>query len=163
MIDLENFETIEKKENVHKTSNYNRAWMKSEEYRKKRSMIQSHTTPETWPGYHHNHRNIGGYKRIGVFVDGVEKNMLEHRYIWIMETGISLSRNELLHHIDGNRKNNDIRNLAKLTISEHMQYHKNYSDINISTLIEFLLDDLDYKDDELNEIIPTLSRLHTTE
>lgn len=43
----------------------------------------------------------------------------------IMENhlGRKLDRKEVVHHIDGNKKNNDISNLKVETLSEHTRHH----------------------------------------
>lgn len=60
-----------------------------------------------------------GYREIRV--NG--KTMPEHRYIMEQFLGRKLNRNELVHHIDGNRLNNAIENLEIMTLSEHTKMH----------------------------------------
>lgn len=40
--------------------------------------------------------------------------------------GIGLRKGYVIHHIDHNPGNNDLGNLARLTYSEHVFYHRNY-------------------------------------
>jgi hypothetical protein len=47
-----------------------------------------------------------------------------HRYLMEKYLGRKLKRTELIHHIDGNSLNNDIKNLMIVTLSEHMALHK---------------------------------------
>lgn len=46
-----------------------------------------------------------------------------HRVIVEQHLGRLLSRNEVVHHVDGNRRNNDIENLEILTPSRHSSRH----------------------------------------
>lgn len=63
-----------------------------------------------------------GYKYVW-FADG--SGMPEHRYIMENALGRKLEPTEHVHHIDGNRENNDISNLMVLTKSEHSRLHRN--------------------------------------
>lgn len=47
----------------------------------------------------------------------------EHRYVVEQHIGRFLRKNEVVHHIDGNKQNNDISNLMILTNSEHIKLH----------------------------------------
>lgn len=50
----------------------------------------------------------------------------EHRYIMEQFLGRKLKSNEIVHHIDGNKRNNNLSNLEILTRSEHARLHKPY-------------------------------------
>lgn len=52
-----------------------------------------------------------------------KKQLRKHRFVMEEFIGRSLSKNELVHHIDGNRQNNDIENLKIVTRSEHKKLH----------------------------------------
>lgn len=52
------------------------------------------------------------------------KKMDEHRYIMEQHLGRQLSRNEVVHHKDGNKENNDIENLELMGLSEHSRQHQ---------------------------------------
>lgn len=62
-----------------------------------------------------------GYKRIWL-TDG--SCIKEHVYVMEQHIGRKLEKNECVHHIDGNRSNNDIQNLKLMTISEHSRMHR---------------------------------------
>ena len=60
----------------------------------------------------------------------------EHRYIMTHFLNRELSYNEIVHHIDGNKQNNNIKNLELKTRSEHAKNHatKDFNDINIELI-----------------------------
>lgn len=62
-----------------------------------------------------------GYKNVW-FADGSGEK--EHRYIIEQLLGRKLGCDEVVHHIDGNRANNDISNLAVMTRGEHSALHR---------------------------------------
>ena len=47
----------------------------------------------------------------------------EHRYMLEQKIGRLLTKNEIAHHINGNKADNRQENLELLTISEHNKYH----------------------------------------
>ena len=49
--------------------------------------------------------------------------ILEHRYVMSQYLGRPLRDDEIVHHKDGNRLNNDISNLELMTLSEHTTIH----------------------------------------
>lgn len=63
-----------------------------------------------------------GYKRIWL-TDG--SCIKEHDYVMEQHIGRKLKKDECVHHIDGNRSNNDIKNLMLMTIGEHSRLHRN--------------------------------------
>ena len=56
-----------------------------------------------------------------LLIDG--RYVPEHRYVMEQSMGRKLHRDEHVHHIDGNKLNNDPHNLQVLTASEHTKLH----------------------------------------
>ena len=52
------------------------------------------------------------------------KKIDEHRYIMEQYLGRKLTRDEVVHHKDGNKANNDIENLELTSLSEHTRQHQ---------------------------------------
>ena len=48
---------------------------------------------------------------------------LEHDVIWFLATGIWPDRQHHVHHIDGNKLNNNLSNLKLLSVKEHQMFH----------------------------------------
>jgi DNA-binding NarL/FixJ family response regulator len=63
---------------------------------------------------------MNGYKAIKV--NGKKSD--EHRYIMEQYLGRELSRNEVVHHKDGQKDNNEIENLEVMDLSEHSRQHQ---------------------------------------
>ena len=49
--------------------------------------------------------------------------VLEHRIIMEESIGRLLTKNEIVHHINGDSKDNRIENLEIMTLAEHTKYH----------------------------------------
>lgn len=49
--------------------------------------------------------------------------VMEHIYIFEKETGIEVPKNCAIHHLDGNKQNNDISNLCLMSFKGHASYH----------------------------------------
>ena len=56
----------------------------------------------------------------------------EHRMIMEEHLGRKLESNEVVHHIDGNKHNNDILNLTIMSRSEHSRWHRLHRNIKIT-------------------------------
>lgn len=64
------------------------------------------------------HQNRDGYYRVKLFNKSIKKNYRVNRLILEVFTGTT---NQVSHHIDNNRQNNNIWNLKWLTIKENNQ------------------------------------------
>lgn len=58
------------------------------------------------------------------FSDGRSRSIYLHRMVMMEKLGRDLNSNEVVHHIDGNKKNNSIENLELTTASEHARIHR---------------------------------------
>lgn len=69
---------------------------------------------------------LSGYIEI---TRGINKGKSQHVLIMQERIGRKLMNDEVVHHIDGDRSNNDINNLALMTKSGHCKHHAltNYS------------------------------------
>ena len=67
----------------------------------------------------------GKYHRLSKGKDDNGKRVFidEHRYVMQQFLGRKLKKNEVVHHIDGNKSNNNIENLQLMTKEEHSRYH----------------------------------------
>ena len=65
------------------------------------------------------------YKALSLGKDKNGKRIIkeEHRKIMEEYLGRKLTRYEVVHHIDGDKSNNDINNLALMTLEEHSRLH----------------------------------------
>jgi len=50
--------------------------------------------------------------------------LLEHRLVMEKYLGRKLTKKEIIHHVDENPKNNNIKNLRIMTLSEHTKIHR---------------------------------------
>lgn len=64
----------------------------------------------------------------------------EHRYLAQKHLGRELKTSEVVHHIDNNRKNNNLNNLCVLDGSIHSSYHNHCFDNDIQINKQSLLD-----------------------
>ncbi len=64
----------------------------------------------------------GGYWYVKAIVT-IEGWVLEHRALMAQVVGRPLARNEIVHHIDGNRSNNDLSNLTLVDPVAHQRWH----------------------------------------
>lgn len=63
---------------------------------------------------------MSGYKKIKL-KNG--KTIDEHRLIWIKEYG-EIPKGYVIHHIDGDKTNNNLSNLECISLSEHSRRHR---------------------------------------
>ena len=140
----------------------NKSYMKSFEYRKKLSAAKQGKPMEDWQGFHKMKEpsEETRYVRVPCYVDGIEKNLLEQRLSWY---GYSeeLFETDVVHHIDGNPKNNDILNLCLFdSIHEHNLYHRDYlkgEKPSLMTLLEYITSNGIYDEEELNYYVPIMN------
>lgn len=57
------------------------------------------------------------------YARGENKGKRVHRVIMEKHLGRKLNRNEVVHHIDHNKLNNDISNLQLMDLNEHLKLH----------------------------------------
>lgn len=77
-----------------------------------------------WNNGEYNHPH--GYLSI-LQSDGTYK--LEHRIVMEEYLGRQLSSDEIIHHIDGDKRNNNIDNLQIVTRAEHIAIHRELGDL----------------------------------
>ena len=65
-----------------------------------------------------------GYLVKGKYRNRSSKTYL-HRVIYENYYNVQLTKNDIIHHKDGNKLNNDISNLERLTRAEHINKHRN--------------------------------------
>ena len=93
-----------------------------------------------------------GYRR--VWSDDLNKTVREHHKTWFKETGYwpNTKIGEQIHHIDGDKLNNNFNNLVLCTVGEHTEIHKSYEQLVFILLKEKLVffnkstNKLEYKD-----------------
>lgn len=109
----------------------------SEDHKEKVSKTLSHGKREENPNWkggvtYSGRKKNGLYRKI--LVDG--KYVLEHRYVMEQSLGRKLVKGEEVHHINGNKQNNDISNLILLSKSEHSKLHNNSPSIRYKKSVE---------------------------
>ena len=73
--------------------------------------------PESW------WQNPRGYIEGRVWIDGVPRDVKQHRHVMEHHIGRRLDASEDVHHINGIRTDNRIENLALMTHGEHTRDH----------------------------------------
>ena len=67
--------------------------------------------------------NDRGYIEGRVWVDGVQRFVKHHRWVMELALGRRLSRNEVVHHENGNKSDNRLDNLRLIPYGEHSRLH----------------------------------------
>jgi len=78
---------------------------------------------------------VNKYKRIKI----KGKCYQEHRLVMEKHLGRKLLRIEVVHHIDGNKSNNDISNLELMTRQKHSNFHMSKGDLYKLSFREYTL------------------------
>jgi len=75
-----------------------------------------------------------GYQTI--YVDELKKRIRLHEYVWFKNTGVwpDGKNREQVHHIDGDKLNNDFDNLLLVKTDEHSKIHKEYEIVFLKLL-----------------------------
>lgn len=75
------------------------------------------------------------YKRLSLGKDENGKRITkdEHRYIMEQYLGRKLERWEVVHHKDGDKSNNSIKNLEVLSLSKHSKLHRVGKKLSLET------------------------------
>ncbi|MFA6038443.1 MAG: HNH endonuclease signature motif containing protein [Legionellales bacterium] len=71
-----------------------------------------------------NYIDKDGYWTLYVFIDNKKYTKKVHRYIYELHNGI-IPKGYDIHHIDGNKRNNNISNLQCIKHNEHFKLHHN--------------------------------------
>lgn len=75
------------------------------------------------PNYKGGNISQSGYKRMYIDRGGRRELIFEHRYLMELQIGRKLTRDEVVHHINGDKLDNSIENLQLMTRSEHALHH----------------------------------------
>ena len=82
---------------------------------------------------------LDGYKM--TWSDNLNKSVREHHKVWFEKYNHwpDSSKGEQIHHIDGDRLNNNINNLQICSVSEHTRIHKVYEQLVFKLIKEKLV------------------------
>lgn len=82
---------------------------------------------------------LDGYRM--TWSDELNKSVREHHKVWFEKHGLwpDSSKGEQIHHIDGDKLNNDISNLVLCDVSEHTKIHKQYEELVFKLIKENLV------------------------
>lgn len=88
---------------------------------RERAKTHNQTNHHAWSGGVINDK---GYIRINQYLGNGKRVMpMQHDLIMEKHLGRKLENNEVVHHVDRDRSNNDISNLQLMTRSEHSKLH----------------------------------------
>ncbi len=92
---------------------------------------------------------LDGYKM--TWSDVLNKSVREHHKIWHKNMGKwpDSNKNEQIHHIDGDKLNNNFDNLVLCSVSEHTKIHKSYENL-VYKMIKNGIVEFDKVNNELN-------------
>lgn len=79
-------------------------------------------------GLRHGHISHYGYRI--VWIPELKKQVREHKYLMEQHLGRALDKSEVVHHINGNKLDNQLENLIVVTRAEHKRIH---NDIGMDT------------------------------
>src|ERR1700704_1673581 len=71
------------------------------------------------------HKRVGSISSYGYRVFCINgRDVFEHRLVMENHIGRRLGSKEIVHHVDGNKLNNDISNLRVMDRGDHIRHHK---------------------------------------
>ena len=73
-----------------------------------------------------------------ITINGKQERL--HRYLMEQKLGRKLEFNEIVHHIDGNKFNNNIDNLELISRSDHMSMHKEVKELSLAVQTKYFID-----------------------
>ncbi len=115
-------ETVEKMKAVKGEKHWHYGGVDSEETKKKRAESRTvHNAGDIWINDYDNAR------RMIKMEDG--STMMYARYLMQVKIGRVLTRADIVHHINGDWKNDNIDNLVLMTRSSHMVYHSSHRNL----------------------------------
>lgn len=90
----------------------------------KKAWNKNKKAPKLWGENHPNWTGGKTKRKDGYYLNSIEgKRVLDHRMVVEKHLGRKLTSEEIVHHINKNRSDNRIENLAVMTQSEHMRLH----------------------------------------
>lgn len=74
--------------------------------------------------WHYRDRSMKSLRGMVAVHNDEGKRVYEHRYVYEKHYKVKLSHNDIIHHIDGDKSNNDPENLLKCTRRSHLWMHQ---------------------------------------